>query len=46
VTARTSAVFTGIAGRLYRTLIIGTGGHRILVRRMLAQIARTAEGLP
>lgn len=43
LSARTSAVFPGIAGRAYRALVIGSGGHRILVRRMLAQIARSAE---
>ena len=42
LTARTSAVFPGIAGRAYRALVIGSGGHRILVNRMLAQIARRA----
>jgi hypothetical protein len=43
LTARTSAVFPGIAGRAYRALVIGTGGHRIIVRRMLEHIARSAE---
>jgi hypothetical protein len=43
LSARTSAVFPGIAGRAYRALVIGSGGHRIIVRRMLAQIARSAE---
>lgn len=40
--ARTSAVFPGVLGRLYRALVIGTGGHRIVVRRMLAAVARRA----
>ena len=43
LSARTFAVFPGIAGRAYRALVIGSGGHRIIVRRMLAQIARSAE---
>jgi hypothetical protein len=43
LSARTSAVFPGIAGRVYRALVIGSGGHRIIVRRMLARIARSAE---
>lgn len=43
VTARTSAEFFGVAGRAYRTLVIGSGGHGILVRRMLKDIARSAE---
>lgn len=44
--ARTSATFPGIAGAAYRALVIGTGGHAILVRRMLKQIARSAERAP
>ncbi|HSS75303.1 MAG TPA: hypothetical protein VLV54_01030 [Thermoanaerobaculia bacterium] len=43
LSARTSAVFPGIAGRAYRALVIGSGGHQIIVRRMLEQIARSAE---
>jgi hypothetical protein len=42
--AKTSAVFPGVHGRIYRALVIGTGGHRIAVRRMLTVIARRAEG--
>ena len=41
--ARTSAVFPGVAGRAYRALVIGSGAHRLLVRRMLKHIARSAE---
>jgi hypothetical protein len=40
VRARTSAVFPGPHGQMYRALVIGTGGHRIAVRRMLSSIAR------
>jgi hypothetical protein len=40
---RTSAVFPGVHGRIYRALVIGTGGHRIAVQRMLAVIGRRAE---
>lgn len=43
VSARTSAVFPGIAGRAYRALVIGSGGHRVAVRGMLRRIARHAE---
>jgi hypothetical protein len=43
LSARTSAEFPGIAGRAYRALVIGSGGHGILVRQMLKQIARSAE---
>ena len=41
--ARTAAAFPGPLGRLYRALVIGTGGHRIAVRRMLTATARRAE---
>jgi hypothetical protein len=44
--ARTSAVFPGFAGRAYRALVIGSGGHRMIVRRMLKHIVRSAEGAP
>ena len=30
-------------GRLYRALVVGSGGHRIMVRRVLKSIARRAE---
>jgi hypothetical protein len=40
--ARTSAVFPGAAGAVYRALVIGTGGHRVAVRAMLARVARAA----
>ncbi len=42
VRARTSAVFPGVAGRAYRALVIGTGGHRLAVRRILRQIEQRA----
>jgi hypothetical protein len=38
--AHTSAVFPGLAGSAYRALVIGTGGHRVAVRRLLAAVAR------
>ena len=41
--AKTFAVFPGWAGRLYRALVIGTGGHRIVVSRMLRKVARRAS---
>ena len=44
--ARTSAEFAGVAGRAYRALVIGSGGHALLVRQMLRQIARSAERFP
>jgi hypothetical protein len=43
VRARTSADFPGTAGRLYRALVIGSGGHRVAVAAMLRRIRRAAE---
>jgi len=40
--ARTDAAFPGL-GRVYRALVIGSGGHRALVRRWLERIRRAAE---
>ena len=41
--AQTRASFPGLRGRLYRLLVIGSGGHRIAVRRILARIGARAE---
>ncbi|MFN2384382.1 MAG: hypothetical protein ABR559_09015 [Gemmatimonadota bacterium] len=41
--AVTHAVFPGLHGRLYRALVVGSGGHRIVTRRILRAIARRAE---
>jgi hypothetical protein len=43
VRARTDALFPGIQGALYRALVIGSSGHRRIVRRMLESISRQAE---
>lgn len=40
--AQTHAAFPGVRGRLYRAAVIGSGGHRILARRLLRQVARRA----
>lgn len=40
VRARTSAAFPGLHGRLYRAAVIGTGGHRLVTRRLLSRVAR------
>lgn len=40
--AQTFAEFPGLSGRAYRALVIGTGGHRIVTRRLLGRIARRA----
>jgi hypothetical protein len=42
VRAVTLAAFPGIHGRIYRALVIGSGAHRIVVRRMLGRIAAAA----
>ena len=41
--ARTAAVFPGLLGRGYRFAVIGSGGHVLAVRRLLAQVAQRAE---
>lgn len=41
VRARTDAAFPGALGRLYRSAVIGSGGHRLVVRRMLRQVSAT-----
>ncbi len=42
VSASTYAAFPGPLGRLYRLAVIGTGSHRILVRRMLHAVRQRA----
>lgn len=39
----TRAEFPGPIGSLYRTMVIGTGGHVIATRRLLRSIGREAE---
>lgn len=41
--ARTHAVFPGLHGKLYRALVIGSGAHRLITRKILRQVARTAQ---
>jgi hypothetical protein len=41
--AETRAQFPGLKGRTYRTLVIGTRGHVLAVRRLLGAIKRHAE---
>lgn len=43
LSARSSAMFPGISGWMYRALVIGTGAHAFFVRRMLDGIATSAE---
>jgi hypothetical protein len=40
VRAQTWAEFPGVSGRAYRALVIGTGGHRVAVWRLLRTVAR------
>nr|WP_232006714.1 DUF2867 domain-containing protein [Mycobacterium sp. 1245805.9] len=42
VRSATWAAFPGIHGKAYRALVIGTGAHRIVVRRVLRRIAASA----
>ena len=42
VAARTEAAFPGALGRAYRALVIGSGAHRLVVRRMLRIVRRRA----
>ena len=41
--AVTHAEFPGVRGALYRALVVGSGGHRLVTRRILKSIARRAE---
>ena len=42
IRARTWATFPGLHGRSYRALVIGTGAHRVMVRRMLRSVEARA----
>jgi hypothetical protein len=46
VVAQTWADFPGIKGKIYRALVIGSGGHRVVVRIMLRHIAAQAISDP
>jgi len=43
IEAETRAAFPGRGGRLYKQAVIGSGGHVLVVRRMLAAVKRLAE---
>jgi hypothetical protein len=43
LSAESRAVFPGWHGAVYRTLVIGSGGHRVAVGRMLRSVKRRAE---
>lgn len=40
--AQTHAAFPGVLGRLYRAAVVSSGGHRLVTRRLLRQVARAA----
>lgn len=44
--AETHAVFPGLLGRLYRAAVIGSGGHGVVTRRLLRQVARAQRSAP
>lgn len=42
--AESRAAFPGLAGGLYRLLVVGTRGHVLLTRRLLSAVAARARG--
>ena len=44
LSALTHAEFPGILGRLYRAAVIGSGGHRLVTRRLLRRVVRGMPG--
>jgi len=43
--AQTHAAFPGVLGRLYRAAVLGSGGHRLVTRRLLRQVARATRSV-
>ncbi|HVM44685.1 MAG TPA: hypothetical protein VM582_02020, partial [Candidatus Thermoplasmatota archaeon] len=43
LSARTRAAFPGAGGAAYRLVVIGTGGHALAMKALLARVAREAE---
>jgi hypothetical protein len=43
LSAETRAAFPGLTGGAYRLLVIGTGGHAVIMRRLLSAIAARAS---
>ena len=43
IRAESRAAFPGVRGAVYRMLLLGTGGHVLVTRRMLAAVKRNAE---
>lgn len=46
VRSQTWAAFPGIHGKVYRALVIGSGGHKVAVRQTLKRIARQLRPHP
>jgi hypothetical protein len=46
VAAQSWAAFPGAKGKIYRALVIGSGGHRVAVRYLLRRIAAQAISEP
>ncbi|HSI06336.1 MAG: hypothetical protein ACAI38_19585 [Myxococcota bacterium] len=42
ITAESYGEFPGWRGKAYRAMVIGSGAHRVIVRRLLRRIARRA----
>ncbi|WP_328399872.1 hypothetical protein [Nocardia sp. NBC_00403] len=42
IRAQSWGEFPGLHGKIYRALVIGSGGHQVVVRRLLRQIAAAA----
>ncbi|WP_067570712.1 hypothetical protein [Nocardia acidivorans] len=43
LTAESWGEFPGLHGRVYRALVIGSGGHRVVVRAVLERVAAAVE---
>jgi hypothetical protein len=43
IEAETRAAFPGLSGGIYKRAVIGSRGHVLVVRRMLATVKRLAE---
>jgi hypothetical protein len=41
--AESRAEFPGVTGGVYRLLVVGTGGHVVVVRRLLSAVKRRCE---
>ncbi len=44
--AQTHAAFPGVLGSLYRAAVIGSGGHSLVTRRLLRQVASVSAPVP